>query len=198
MKAVQSSSESVRAYCNRLTHVLAATQATDGTANSLDLDSAVRTVVKSLLSVRKARRKVMVIGNGGSAAIATHFQNDLCNSVGLRALVFYETSLFSAIANDHGAHAVFERPIQLFGEEGDMLIALSSSGRSENILRAVNAARAKRCQVVTLSGFSIDNPLRRLGDINFHQAVNHYGMVELAHQVLLHSFADFASAVKTQ
>ena len=101
-----------------------------------------------------------------------------------------------SLANDHGYGCVFERPIQLWVDAGDVLVAISSSGRSENILRAIEAAQARQCRVVTLSGFRPDNPLRRTGELNFYVASETYGFVEVAHAALTHFLADSAMMMR--
>ena len=180
-------------YCKHLAKFVAATQISDLAGSSLELEPAVSAVVAALEHARRNQRKAMVIGNGGSAAIAAHMQNDLAKSVKLRALTFFDLSLYTAIANDRGIESVFEEPLRLFADPEDILFAISSSGRSENILRAVRQARIKNCRVFTLSGFRSENPLRQMGDINFYIPVEHYGMVELAHQILIHCITDLAT-----
>jgi len=184
---------SVTEYCNHLAKFVTETQISDHTGNSLELESAISAVVVALEHARRNQSKAMVIGNGGSAAIAAHMQSDLAKSVKLRALTFFDLSFYTAIANDRGVESVFEEPLRLFAEPGDILFAISSSGRSENILRAVRQARIKHCRIFTLSGFGGENPLRQMGDINFYIPVEHYGMVELAHQVLVHCITDLAT-----
>jgi D-sedoheptulose 7-phosphate isomerase len=102
--------------------------------------------------------------------------------------------MMTCLGNDFGYLSVFQKPIELFATLGDMLFAISSSGKSANILNAVEAARNKDCYIITFSGFGPDNPLRILGDLNFYVPANHYGLVELAHGVLCHSFLDLLMA----
>jgi D-sedoheptulose 7-phosphate isomerase len=135
-------------------------------------------------------RKMLFIGNGGSAAIAGHMAVDFWKNGGIKALAFNDSSLLTCIGNDCGYTQVFAKPIEMFAESGDVLFAVSSSGKSENILNAVMAARAKNCKVVTFSGFAADNPLCRLGDFNFYVPSNEYGPVEVAHQYLCHCILD--------
>jgi len=139
------------------------------------------------------RKKVMLIGNGGSAAIVSHMHNDLCMSVGVRAVVFHELPLLTALTNDHGYECVFARPLELWADPGDVLFAFSSGGRSTNILGAVRAALARDCQVITLSGFKPDNPLRGMGLLNFYVPSQSYGYVETAHSALAHFLTDSAA-----
>ena len=180
-------------YLQHLSELLQGTRVTDQQGTVLSLDEGINKAVALVLSVKAASGKVMVIGNGGSAAIASHVQNDLCKAVGVRAMVFYEAPLLTALSNDHGYGCVFEHGVQLWADTGDLLVAISSSGQSENILRAVRASVARGCQVITLSGFRADNPLRRMGHLNLYVSSQNYGYVEAAHSVLTHLLTDCAT-----
>lgn len=187
--------QSATAYLETLSELMLAIQVTDRDGATLPLDDGSERTVQMILSVGANSRKVMLTGNGGSAAIASHMHNDLCKAVGVRALVFSEQPLMTALANDHGYECVFERPVQLWAEPGDLLITVSSSGKSQNILRAVKASSDMRCQIVTLSGFRPDNPLRQMGDINFYVGSDIYGYVETAHAALAHFITDRAASI---
>ena len=95
-----------------------------------------------------------------------------------------------------GMNSVVEKSIEMFAEPGDLLVAISSSGQSKNIINGVKAAREKGCKVITLSGFLPENPLRILGDFNFYVPSSHYGHVELTHGMICHSFLDLYMANK--
>jgi D-sedoheptulose 7-phosphate isomerase len=97
-----------------------------------------------------------------------------------------------ALANDEGYASVFERPLDVWAEPGDILIAVSSSGVSENIVRAARSALRHDMTLITLSGFEPSNPLRQSGHLNFYVPSHHYGMVEQTHSVLTHHFSDAA------
>ena len=184
--------QSATAYFNRLSELLLSVQVTDQRSTIISTDEGARKAVEMILPVESYSCKVMLIGNGGSAAIASHMQNDLCKAVGVRAMVFNEPPLLTALSNDHGYGCVFERPIELWADTDDLLIAISSSGQSENILRGVTASIAKGCRVITFSGFNSDNPLRHMGNLNFYVPSDVYGYVELAHSVLAHLLTDCA------
>lgn len=190
--------QSAAAYFHKLSELLLSPQVTDGDGVVLSLDEGTSKAVDMILSVGSASRKVMLIGNGGSAAIASHMQSDLCKAVGVRAVVFNEIPLLTALSNDHGYGCVFERPIELWANAGDLLLAISSSGQSENILRAVQASVARGCQVITLSGLSAANPLRRMGHLNFYVPSQAYGYVELAHSALAHFLTDCAMMSRSE
>jgi D-sedoheptulose 7-phosphate isomerase len=185
-------------YFKQVYDLLLGVQVTDGQGAVLSLDEGASKAVEMILSVESDSGKVILIGNGGSAAIASHMQCDLCNAVGVRAMVFYEPPLLTALSNDQGYGRVFEPPVELWADAGDLLVAISSSGQSENILRAVQAAAAQGCQIITLSGFSADNPLRRTGLLNFYIPSQAYGYVELVHSVLTHFLTDCAVMTRSQ
>lgn len=162
----------------------------------LGLDQGCARAVDMILAAARERRIALLAGNGGSAAIVAHMQVDLCNSVGMRAMVFHDPSCLTCYANDHGYEQAFAIPAGNWAEPGGLMVAVSSSGASPNILAAVEAARQGGMTVLTMSGFSPDNPLRRLGDLNFHVASQSYGLVETAHSCLAHYITDAAAAAR--
>ena len=195
---VETVSQRATSYFRKLFDLLQSTQVTDREGTPLSLDEGVNRAIDLILSLRSASGKVMLIGNGGSAAIASHMHNDLCKAVGVRAITFGEPPLLTALSNDHGYKCVFERPVELWANTGDLMVAISSSGRSENILRAVRASAARGCQVITLSGFSADNPLRRMGHLNLYVPSQVYGFVESVHSVLAHVLTDYAMMSRSE
>jgi D-sedoheptulose 7-phosphate isomerase len=188
---------SASAYLDVLAKLMQDVEVTDGGQASRSLDEGSLEAVGLIDSVKATAGKAMLIGNGGSASIASHIQNDLCKAVGIRALVFNEQPLLTALGNDDGYGSIFETPIQLWANQHDLLIAISSSGQSENILRGVRAASERGCKIVTLSGFKPDNPLRSLGHLNFYVPSQSYGHVETAHATVLHFITDCAAAQKS-
>ena len=180
-------------YFATLSQLLLSIEATDQQGDALTLDQGTERAVQMIGDVKSASRKMLLAGNGGSSAIVSHVQNDLCKSVGVRAMVFTEQPLLTALANDDGYGSVFEWPIGLWAEAGDLLLTVSSSGRSENIVRALAAAREMGCQVITLSGFDADNTSRQMGDLNFYVPSHVYGFVESAHTALAHYLTNMAA-----
>jgi len=190
-------SPSASAYMAELTHHILSVEVTDRHLKKLSLDEGAERAVDMLLALPSSS-KVMLVGNGGSAAIASHAHNDVCKAVGMKGLVFTEQPLLTAIANDDGYESVYERPIRLWAEAGDLAVIISSSGRSTNILRAAEAAQDRKCRLMTLSGFQADNPLRALGDLNFYVGSSHYGYVETTHAAVMHLITDLAKARKQE
>jgi len=134
--------------------------------------------------------KALLVGNGGSAAIASHHANDFGRNGGLRALAFNDGALLTCLANDFGYEEAFAEALRLHADAGDVLIAISSSGKSPNILHAVLEARKLGVFTITFSGFAPDNPLAGLGHLNFHVPSHSYGIVETAHMLMLHGVVE--------
>ena len=148
-------------------------------------------IANLLKAVHNDGNKTLIFGNGGSAAIASHFSVDLTKNAGLRCVNFNEADLITCFANDYGFERWMEKAVDFYGDEGDLLIVISSSGSSKNILNGVKAARKGNFKaVVTLSGFAEDNPLRQLGDLNLWINSRAYNFVENIHQVWLLAIVD--------
>lgn len=163
---------------------------------SIDSD-AVDAARAALLGATDRGNRIYVIGNGGSAAIADHLCCDWTkgtNAEGHRAIKTHSLSsnvaLYSAIANDYGFEKVFTTQVDFFCEPGDVLIAISSSGNSPNIVQAVEFAKANGVTVVGLSGFT-GGRLAAISDISIHVDVANYGIVEDVHQAVMHVIAQF-------
>lgn len=134
--------------------------------------------------------KIFFVGNGGSAAIASHMAVDFTKAGGFSALCFNDAAALTCLANDLGYQNVFSYPLLQFGAPKDILFAISSSGQSMSIINAVTAAKSQEMSIITLSGFTYDNPLRRLGHINFYVPSDKYGIVEICHLAICHSILD--------
>lgn len=188
--------DEARSYFSSLAECLNTVQAWDKGLKPLDFEAAMELSLKEIYAVKAAGKKIIYIGNGGSASIASHQAIDLWKNGGIRAIAFNDASLLTCISNDYGYEHVFEKPVEMFADPSDLLIAISSSGRSQNILRAVDIAKAKGCFVITLSGFRADNPLRTKGNLNFYVSSESYGYVEISHLTLCHYLADRVMAQK--
>lgn len=173
-----------------LGEMLGRVEASDGAGAALAYDAALERAIDLISGQAAAGRKVIFIGNGASAAIASHQAVDYWKNGGIRAVAFNDASLLTCISNDFGYPQVFEKPIEMFADAGDVLMAISSSGRSENILRGAEAAERVGCRVVTLSGLRPDNPLRHRGELNFYVPSDSYGYVEITHLAICHCIVD--------
>jgi D-sedoheptulose 7-phosphate isomerase len=156
----------------------------------IGLDQGLRHFQRMAREADSLGRKLMFIGNGGSAAIASHMAIDYSKNGGVRSVSFNDAVALTCIANDLGYENVFSKQIEIHASGCDVLVAVSSSGRSPNIIAACAAARTLGCAIVTFSGFDEENPLRARGDINFYVNSHEYGFVEIAHLTLLHAVLD--------
>src|SRR3989338_2097750 len=177
-------------YLSGLGEIFLKLQIADVDNKPIDLAAGLEKLINLIVQQTGKSCKVIFIGNGGSSSIASHQAIDYFKNGGMRAICFTDSSLLTCLSNDFGYQYVFEKPIEMFADQGDVLIAISSSGKSENILRGVEAGRKKGCHVITLSGFKPDNPLRNKGDMNFYVPSMSYGYVEIAHLALCHCVVD--------
>ena len=144
-----------------------------------------------LKAVHRDGKKALIFGNGGSAAMASHFSVDLTKNANIRCVNFNEADLITCFSNDYGFEHWVEKAVDFYGDEGDLLIIISSSGSSANMLNGEKAARnGKFRAVVTFSGFAENNLLRQLGDINLWVDSRAYNFVENIHQVWLLAIVD--------
>lgn len=156
----------------------------------LEIEPGMSAAMQILSQVRKNQSSVYIIGNGGSAGVASHAVIDFVNVAKLRAFTLHDPALLTCMANDYGYENAFARIIAQTAKQGDVLIAISSSGNSKNIRNAAAQMADNRGAVITLSGFAANNPLRTLGDINIWLDSSDYGFVEIGHQFLLHNMSD--------
>lgn len=182
--------ELLDAYFAALSGLIRDTEVTDDSAKPIELREGLDRMWDAASDAHESGNKIMFIGNGGSAGIASHLAIDFSKNGGLRSQVFNDAAALTCLSNDLGYENVFAKQVDLHAREGDVLVAISSSGQSPNILRAVDAARSRKCRIASFSGFSEDNQLRRRGDVNFYVRSDQYGFVETAHLVLCHSILD--------
>lgn len=156
----------------------------------LGAESGITAALQILAQVRENGGSVYVIGNGGSAAVASHAVIDLINVAKLRAFTLHEPSVLTCIVNDYGYENAYSHLLAHMARPGDVLVAISSGGRSMNIRNAATQVLNNGGSVITLSGFSHDNPLRALGDVNIWLDASDYGLVEVGHQFILHNMSD--------
>lgn len=144
-----------------------------------------------IVEIARERRKVYFIGNGGSAAIASHMAIDWMNKGGFNTRALNDPAALTCLANDYGYEQVFKRQLQDITEE-DLLVAISSSGRSSSILTAAEFAWENRGSgLLRFSGFNVKNPLNRyMGGVGVHIPSDNYAIVENAHMAILHAMLE--------
>lgn len=180
----------IKNYHEKFIALINSIEVTGEDGKKLDFYAGIQKACQIIKRQSRAGGKVFFIGNGGSSAIASHMAIDFWKNIGIEALSFSDSSLLTCISNDFGYDYVFAKPIEFFAGKKDALVSISSSGKSRNILKAADTAKAKGVSVITLSGFSKDNPLRFKGVCNFYVPASEYGLVEVGHQYVCHYIAD--------
>lgn len=177
-------------YFDGIKEGLLCTCATDSGGKSIDINQAIDQWVNMSENKRKQKGIFFFCGNGASATMAEHMSHDCFQNADFLTETCSETSHITAIANDFSYEDVFAYRIGKMLKDTDMLITISASGNSPNIIKAINTAKKVNAEIITLSGMSKDNDSRKLGDLNFYVPLETYGMVEVAHAVLLHCWLD--------
>lgn len=152
--------------------------------------------IKLVRKTNQAGKKIIIVGNGGSAAMASHVAVDFTKAAGIRAINFNEAGLLTCFANDFGYENWVSKALEFYAEPGDLGILISSSGKSPNMLNGAKQAKAMNLSLITLSGFSARNPLRQLGDINLWVDSTVYNIVEMTHHIWLLAIIDYL--IKTE
>jgi D-sedoheptulose 7-phosphate isomerase len=166
------------------------TEATGGDGSAISLGEAFRQTIDDIQALNAAGNTLRFVGNGGSAGIASHMAVDFSKRGEIRANAFNDAAMLTCLGNDLGYSEVFAHQVALHTCEGDVLVAISSSGQSENILRAAEEARKRGAGIITFSGFKPDNHLRGSGGLNYYVDSNEYGFIELTHMALLSALID--------
>ncbi len=175
----------------RFSRLITSGEYTDGSSEyTRDIEDGVRLLQQKMNELITNKHYLYILGNGGSAAVASHAVVDFLNVGGVRAMTLHEPSLVTCMANDFGYENAYANTLVKLLNPGDMVVAISSSGQSPNIINAATQALELGCALITLSGFKRDNPLRQMGSQNFWLNASDYGMVEIGHQFILHNVAD--------
>ena len=148
---------------------------------------------QSAILIDKCRRqggKVYIVGNGGSSSMASHVSVDFAKVAGVPSDTFNNANLITCFANDYGHDNWVSEAIKAYINEKDMLILISSSGNSLNIVNAASYCNEKNIPLITLSGFKSDNPLSKLGNVNIHVESKNYNFIEMSHHIILVALVD--------
>jgi D-sedoheptulose 7-phosphate isomerase len=143
-----------------------------------------------ILSIKKKKRKIIVIGNGGSASLCSHFSVDLTKNAKVRCVNFNEANLITCFSNDYGFDNWIYKALEFYADKGDLLILISSSGMSKNMINAVKKTDIEFSSIVTFTGFNKNNHLKKLGNLSFYVNSNIYNIIENIHQIWLLSIVD--------
>jgi D-sedoheptulose 7-phosphate isomerase len=143
-----------------------------------------------LLNTSKKKKKILIFGNGGSAAIASHVCVDLTKNAKVRAVNFNESDLITCFSNDYGYERWVEKAVDFYADKNDTLILISSSGKSKNMINACKAAKRKKIKVISFTGHTKNNPLSKVSDLSLWVNSKAYNFVENTHQIWLLTVCD--------
>ena len=177
-------------YVSDINEVIKNLLVTDKKGDKLSINHGCDGFIELVKKVKEDRKKIIIIANGGSVSTASHFQNDLVKACNVRALIYSDQPLLTALANDLGYEHIYDVPFKLWIDKDDLLIIISSSGESKNLINVSNYAQDKEIKIITLTGFKSDNYIRNQGDINFYLDSYSYGIVENAHAIITHFITD--------
>ena len=179
---------SYKRYLQTISEAALKAEVTGTCEERIDLDPALERLRTEFRVASADNGRLIFIGNGGSASIASHLAVDFTKNAGIPATAFNDVAMLTCLANDYSYEEVFARQLAFYATRRDVVVIISSSGRSPNVLKSAAAARNIGCRMlVTLSGMDPNNLLRTLGDLNFYVPCRDYGLVEIAHLALLHS-----------
>ena len=147
--------------------------------------------IKLIKKTIKNNGSVIIVGNGGSSSIASHISVDFAKVSKVKSFTFNNSNLITCLANDYGYDNWVVEAIKSYKKKNDMLILISSSGKSKNIINAAKYCKKESINLITLSGFKKNNPLSKLGNINFHISSNQYNFIEMSHHIILVYLVDY-------
>ena len=144
----------------------------------------------TLINTARNGGKILIFGNGGSAAIASHVSVDLTKNARIRSVTFNESDLITCFSNDYGYERWIEKSIDFYADKKDLLILISSSGKSKNMINACKAAKRKKIKIISFTGHSKNNPLSKLSDLSLWINSKAYNFIENTHQLWLLTICD--------
>ncbi len=180
----------IHEYIENFEKIVRNTVIIDSDNQIIEYSRAYGSITDKISMLYKTANTIFLLGNGGSSAIASHSGVDIVNTCKLKAYPLTEHSLLTCMSNDFGYENVFKKTLELLLTPGDVVIAISSSGSSINILNAADFAMKNQAFLITFSGFNEDNALRKMGHYNFWLNSSDYGKVEIGHALLLHILTD--------
>lgn len=155
-----------------------------------DYSEGMKALVDMFTWHKERHTQVFFIGNGGSAAIASHMTADFMKNGGMNTYSLYDNSVITCMGNDYGYEYIFSKPMEFLVKPDDLVVAISSSGNSKNIIYAIDVAKEKEASIVTFTGFQKNNKVRQMGEINVYVPCEKYGIVESIHNLILQQIVD--------
>jgi len=164
--------------------------------NSIEIKK-INTLVNRIVNLKK-ESKIILVGNGGSASIASHVAVDFTKILKIKAINFNEANLITCFANDYGYENWVAKAFESYAIKQDLAIFISSSGESKNIIRGCEYAKKNGIYTVTFTGFKKKNKLSIIGNLNFWVNSKKYNHIENVHQILLLSILDYIFEVNAK
>lgn len=177
-------------YINELIQKLETTEIWKKEEKRFDYDEGVQLLVERFTEHKQQGTQLFFIGNGGSSAIASHMTADFMKNGGMNTYSLYDNAVTTCMGNDYGYEHIFSKPMEFLVRRNDLVVAISSSGNSKNIINAIEVASKKGAEVITFTGFKSDNKAKQLGNINVYVPCEKYGIVESIHNLILQQIVD--------
>ena len=152
--------------------------------------------ISKMMKGLKKKNKIILVGNGGSASMASHVAVDMTKFLKIRAVNFNEPNLLTCFGNDYGYEQWVSEALKAYAIKGDLVIIVSSSGQSKNLVNGARTAKKMGLKLITLTGFKSTNPLRKIGNINLWTDCRNYNIIEMTHHVWLLSLVDYLAKSK--
>lgn len=178
-------------YIDKLIEKLRNTEIWEGVISKcINYDEGINLLLRNFLQHKTNSSQIFFIGNGGSSAIASHMTADFMKNGGMKTYSLYDNAVTTCMGNDYGYEHIFSRPLGFLAKRNDLLVAISSSGNSKNIVNAIEAVRNKGGEIITFTGFERDNKVKQMAKINVYVPSDQYGIVESIHNLMLQQIVD--------
>ena len=177
-------------YIDALILTLRAVSIREKGSSELGFEEGMTLLLSLFMTKKREGRTVCFIGNGGSAAIATHMTMDFFKNGGIKVASPFDLSTMTCLGNDYDYEHIFSKQVERMMSAGDLLVAISSSGKSPNIVNAIEAAHGNGAYVLSFTGFSPDNPARSMANYSAYIPSGEYGIVESCHNLMLQELVD--------
>ncbi len=168
------------------------------TTCNLEISDRLQVIKELFESTHKSGNKIIFVGNGGSAAMASHCAVDLSKNAGIRSINFNEADLITCLANDRGFENWVTEALKLYADKGDVVVLISSSGKSDNMINAAKYCNQNFLTLVTVTGMDKLNPLKSQNDkgsytdsdLNLWVNSKAYNLIEMVHHFWLLCICD--------
>jgi D-sedoheptulose 7-phosphate isomerase len=147
--------------------------------------------IDHIKNIKKKNNKIIFVGNGGSAAMASHVSVDFTKVCKIRSINFNEADLITCYANDYGYENWVKEALKSYASKNDLIVLFSSSGTSKNMLTAAKYCNQNKLNLVTFTGFNKKNPLGKLSKINFWVNSKEYNIIEMTHHIWVLMTVDY-------